>query len=288
MGKRKKKKFNILKLLMLGFLAFLIVNFINDRLDNSASSNDFFNEKSSSFSLSSIFKSKDYKTDDMAKLRANIEKEANNGNEKARWIYDNFDQLDDVLLYLSGNDADTIDFVYNYSNGITAFDFYQGQSVNFDRNTPYFIQWDNRWAYNPLGHSNIGIAGCGPTSMAMALARLSGDISISPDKIADDAQGYMSGDGISWSFFADEAHKYGYSVSDIENNKDAMIEALNYGPLIVSVDRGYFTLFGHILVIDSYQNGKFIINDPNSIKKSQQKWSYRQINDQIVHIWLVS
>ena len=272
---------------MMGVILFIMVSFIRTRIYESDYNNSF-SETSSLFNLSSIFKSRDYKTDDMDKLRANVEKEANSGNEKARWIYNNFDHLDDVLLYLSGNDADTIDFVYNYSNGITNFDPYQGQSVNLDRKTPYFIQWDNRWAYNPLGNSNIGIAGCGPTSMAMVLARLSGDISISPDKIADDAYGYMSGDGIYRSFFSDEANKYGYTVSDIENNKEDMIEALNYGPLLVSVDRGYFTLFGHILVIDSYQNGKFIINDPNSIKKSQKKWSYRQIDDQIVHIWLVS
>ena len=155
------------------------------------------------------------------------------------------------------------------------------------RKTPYFLQWDNRWAYNSLSQSNVGIAGCGPTSMAMALARLTGDNSITPDKISIDANAYMDESGVSRSFFNDEASKYGYRVVDISNDKDAMIEALNYGPLIVSVTRGYFTLFGHIVIIDSYQNGKFIINDPNSIKKSQISWSFNQIQNQIAHIWLV-
>ena len=230
---------------------------------------------------------KNLKTDDFDTLRKNLKKETDSGNNKAEWIYDNFDNLPDTMLYLAGNDPDTIDFVYNYQNGITNFEFYPGESVNLDRKTPYFLQWDNRWAYNSLGQSNVGIAGCGPTSMAMALARLTGDNSITPDKISIDANEYMDASGVSRSFFNDEASKYGYRVVDISNDKDAMIEALNYGPLIVSVTRGYFTLFGHIVIIDSYQNGKFIINDPNSIKKSQISWSFNQIQNQIAHIWLV-
>lgn len=286
MRKRKKRKFKLLRLIVIAFIIYIMVNFLRTRINDSPYEDNYFNEKISYFN--SIFKSNKYKTDDMNKLRKNIEKEANKGNEKAQWIYDNFDSLDNTLLYLSGNDSDTIEFVYNYANGITDFAYYDGQSVDLGRKTPYFIQWDNRWAYNNLGHSNIGIAGCGPTSIAMVLARLNNDITISPDKISKDAYGYMDGNGISWSFFQDEANKYGYSVSDIPNNEEAMIDALNYGPLIVSVDKGYFTLFGHILVIDSYENGKFIINDPNSIKKSQMKWSYHQLQDQIAHIWLLS
>ena len=57
---------------------------------------------------------------------------------------------------------------------------------------------------------------------------------------------------------------------------------------IVSVNKGIFTLFGHILVIDSYQDGKFVINDPNSMKKSQKTWTYDEIKDQIAHIWLIN
>ena len=139
-----------------------------------------------------------------------------------------------------------------------------------------------------MGDSVIGIAGCGPTSMSMALARLNGDISIDPQKIASDAQNYMTDEGIAWAFFYDEASKYGYGAYDIINDENSMIEALDNGPLIVSVNRGYFTLFGHIIVIDSYQDGKFIINDPNSIRKSQLSWTYDQIKDQIAHIWLIS
>ena len=279
-GKSKKRK-KIFKLLII----IIIILFVREKINggNLSDSSSFFNK----ISLGDLITDKNLKTDDFDTLRKNLKKETDSGNNKAEWIYDNFDNLPDTMLYLAGNDPDTIDFVYNYQNGITNFEFYPGESVNLYRKTPYFLQWDNRWAYNSLGQSNVGIAGCGPTSMAMALARLTGDNSITPDKISIDANAYMDASGVSRSFFNDEASKYGYRVVDISNDKDAMIEALNYGPLIVSVTRGYFTLFGHIVIIDSYQNGKFIINDPNSIKKSQISWSFNQIQNQIAHIWLV-
>ena len=278
---KSKKRKKIFKLLII----IIIILFVREKIngDNLSDSSSFFNK----ISLGDLITDKNLKTDDFDTLRKNLKKETDSGNNKAEWIYDNFDNLPDTMLYLAGNDPDTIDFVYNYQNGITNFEFYPGESVNLDRKTPYFLQWDNRWAYNSLGQSNVGIAGCGPTSMAMALARLTGDNSITPDKISIDANEYMDASGVSRSFFNDEASKYGYRVVDISNDKDAMIEALNYGPLIVSVTRGYFTLFGHIVIIDSYQNGKFIINDPNSIKKSQISWSFNQIQNQIAHIWLV-
>lgn len=278
---KSKKRKKIFKL----FIIIIIILFVREKIngDNLSDSSSFFNK----ISLGDLITDKNLKTDDFDTLRKNLKKEKDSGNNKAEWIYDNFDNLPDTMLYLAGNDPDTIDFVYNYQNGITNFEFYPGESVNLDRKTPYFLQWDNRWAYNSLGQSNVGIAGCGPTSMAMALARLTGDNSITPDKISIDANAYMDESGVSRSFFNDEASKYGYRVVDISNDKDAMIEALNYGPLIVSVTRGYFTLFGHIVIIDSYQNGKFIINDPNSIKKSQISWSFNQIQNQIAHIWLV-
>ena len=278
---KSKKRKKIFKL----FIIIIIILFVREKIngDNLSDSSSFFNK----ISLGDLITDKNLKTDDFDTLRKNLKKETDSGNNKAEWIYDNFDNLPDTMLYLAGNDPDTIDFVYNYQNGITNFEFYPGESVNLDRKTPYFLQWDNRWAYNSLGQSNVGIAGCGPTSMAMALARLTGDNSITPDKISIDANEYMDESGVSRSFFNDEASKYGYRVVDISNDKDAMIEALNYGPLIVSVTRGYFTLFGHIVIIDSYQNGKFIINDPNSIKKSQMSWSFNQIQNQIAHIWLV-
>ena len=228
-----------------------------------------------------------YKTDRRDDLIKNLEDPANK-DLKAKWVYDNFKNLTDTEAYLTGNDPDTIEFVYNMNHNIKDFPYKEGESIKLNRPTPYYIQWDNRWAYQELSDINIGVAGCGPTSMAMVLARLRNDPSITPKTIGEDAKEYMVEEGIAWSFFTDEANKYGYKCEDLEKDKQKMIEALKEGPLIVSVERGYFTLAGHIFVIDSYKDGKFIINDPNSIKNTMREWDYEQIQDQIVHIWKFS
>lgn len=223
------------------------------------------------------------KIDDEKKLKDNIRLLAAE-DTRARWIYENFDQLSQTEKYLVGNDKDTIEFIYNLNNDITDFDYLEGESKEYGRETPYYLQWDNRRAYEKLGTDNIGIAGCGPTSMAMVLARLKNDPSITPKTVASEAQSYMVEDGISRSFFDDEAKKYDLKIEAVPLDENSMIESLQKGPLLVSVNRGYFTLFGHILVIDSYSNGKFVINDPNSYKNSQRSRSYQQISDQIAKI----
>ena len=280
---RRRKRYTLRKLIFLTAFVFVISKFWQARYGIGSLNQSGIYDTLSSYNP---FRDRAYKTDNMAILRKNITMASQN-DDKAGWVLDNFDNLDKSLIYLAGNDKDTIPFVYNYSKGIIDFAPYPGQSLDLARSTPYFLQWDNRWAYQDLGDSVIGLAGCGPTSMAMVLARLRGDISIDPSLIATDARGYMTRDGISWSFFDDEASKYGYSIADISHDEASLIAALDSGPLIVSVNRGIFTLFGHILVIDSYQDGKFIINDPNSIEKSQRPWSYEQIADQLAHVWQV-
>lgn len=228
----------------------------------------------------------DYKSDNKSELILNIKKEINN-NPKAKWVYDNFYKINDVDAYLSGNDLDTIEFVYNMNNNITKFPYSEGESLKLNRKTPMYLQWDNRWAYNKLGDRNIGVNGCGPTSMAMILSRLKDDPSITPDKVAEDAKTYMVAEGISWNFFNDYKNKYNYNIENVNLDENLMKKALEKGPLLVSVKKGYFTLYGHLFVIDSYKDGKFLINDPNSIKNSKREWTFDEIKDQIIHIWSI-
>ena len=80
----------------------------------------------------------------------------------------------------------------------------------------------------------------------------------------------MTSNEIEWKFFTDEVYKYGHNIKTIEKNKTSIINVLEKGSLVVSVNKGNFTLFGHILVIDSYKNGRFIINDQDSMKNSKK------------------
>lgn len=226
------------------------------------------------------------KSDVKEDIIKNVE-EAAKKDKKAQWVYDNYYNLDNVDAYLTGNDPDTIEFIYNKNHNITDFDFYEGESVKLKRQTPYYVQWDNRWAYNNLYPTNIGISGCGPTSLAMVISRLNGNL-VYPNDIANKASSFMNDGGMDWVFIDHITKEYGIKTQDINLDKEKMIKALENGPLLVSVNKGYFTLFGHILVIDSYKDGKFIINDPNSVKNSIIEWDYEDIYDQILKIWSFS
>lgn len=226
------------------------------------------------------------KSDVKEDIIKNVE-EAAKKDKKAQWVYDNYYNLDNVDAYLTGNDTDTIEFIYNKNHNITDFEFYEGESVKLKRQTPYYLQWDNRWAYNQLYPTNIGISGCGPTSLAMIISRLTGNL-VYPNEIAKKASSYMNDGGMDWVFIDQITKEYGLKTTDINLDKEKMIEALKKGPLLISVNKGYFTLFGHILVIDSYKDGKFIINDPNSVKNSIIEWDYEDIYDQILKIWSFS
>lgn len=226
------------------------------------------------------------KSDVKEEIIKNVE-EAAKKDKKAQWVYDNYYNLDNVDAYLTGNDPDTIEFIYNKNNNITDFKFYEGESVKLKRQTPYYLQWDNRWAYNNLYPTNIGISGCGPTSLAMIISRLTDNL-VYPNEIASKASSFMNDGGMDWAFIDYISNEYNIKTQDINLDKDKIINALEDGPLLVSVNRGYFTLYGHILVIDSYKNGKFIINDPNSVKNSIIEWDYDDIYDQILKIWSFS
>lgn len=226
------------------------------------------------------------KSDIKEDLIKNVEAAAKK-DKKAQWVYDNFYNLDDVDAYLTGNDPDTIEFIYNKNHKFTDFNFYKGESVKLKRKTPYYLQWDNRWAYDNLYPTNIGISGCGPTSLSMIISRLTNNL-IYPNEMAQKASKFMNDGGMDWAFIDHIAKEYNLKVTDINLDKDKMIKTLEDGPLLISVGRGYFTLYGHILVIDSYKDGKFIINDPNSVKNSIIGWEYDDISDQILKIWKFS
>ena len=103
--------------------------------------------------------------------------------------------------------------------------------------------------------------------------------------MAKKASKFMNDGGMDWVFIDHIAKEYKLKVSDIILDKEKMIKALEEGPLLISVGRGYFTLYGHILVIDSYKDGKFLINDPNSVRNSIIEWDYDDISNQILKIW---
>lgn len=57
-------------------------------------------------------------------------------------------------------------------------------------------------------------------------------------------------------------------------------------PIICSVGPGDFTKEGHFIVLAGVQEGKIIVNDPNSKKRSNRLWTYENIEGQIKNLWV--
>ncbi len=155
---------------------------------------------------------------------------------------------------------------------------------------PLFLQWDPRWGYASYGvDSNIGLSGCGPTCMSMVLYYLTGDETLTPDRIADYAMKngyYVEGTGTAWALMQDVPGLYGVRVIEPEISEYAFRNALSKGRvLICAMSAGDFTAAGHFIVIYGYDQDGFMVNDSNCVARSRKRWTFDEIRGQIKMVW---
>ena len=154
---------------------------------------------------------------------------------------------------------------------------------------PYLIQYDTRWGYHGYGSSVMGITGCGPTCLSMAVIGLTGNTSATPARIADYAESaghYVSGAGTAWTLFDTGAAAFGLRGEATSTNDDDMRARLRDGEIIIaSMLPGDFTTSGHFIVI--YDHGLFGYNvyDPNSVELSSRTWSFDKLEGPIAQLW---
>lgn len=201
-------------------------------------------------------------------------------------IIENKDNYPKILLEMLSRNLDMTDYVFHYLD-------LRGQvfSNNIGEVTknkyPLLLQYDTRWGYGMYGDDVMAINGCGPTSLAMIIAGLTGRNDITPYDIATYSyqNGYYEG-GTSWLLFTKGVKHYGIDGTEIPLSKSKMIAELDQGhPIICSMGKGDFTTTGHIITIIGIKDGKFIINDPNSKKRSEMLWDYERIEKQIKNLW---
>ncbi len=140
----------------------------------------------------------------------------------------------------------------------------------------YFNQLDQRYANKPYGTDNIGGYGCGPTSMSIVVSSLTDDI-VDPVEMAKWAYengGWCKGQGSYHSLIPNAAKAWGLNVDGCRANEpQRIIDALSGGKLVVAImSPGHFTTGGHFIVLRGVKNGKILVADPASTKRSQQEW----------------
>ena len=197
------------------------------------------------------------------------------------------------LVKLAVSDPEAVEYVYHY------LDRYPQE--NAERYTdsitqgviPQIYQWDERWGYIKYSGHAFGCTGCGPTSLAMVYAGLTGKDDMSPADMARLAAdgGYETDyDGTINKFFVDIAPSLGLDVIELDVDYDALVGALDSGmPVICNVGPGDFTLTGHFIVITGVNDdGTLSIKDPFSSINSSETWDVNLILNQTVALYAYS
>lgn len=210
-------------------------------------------------------------------------------DERYRQILDREEEYPDNVLRMVCQNEETLNFAVDYPEkkdsepASTVGDVTKGV-------VPLLIQWDRRWGYALYGSSTIvAVSGCGPTCIAMVACGLTGRNDITPAKVAS----YSANNGFltesrdtSWDLMTYGAEEYGITGTELGLDEAAMANQLAAGhPIIASMGPGDFTSSGHFIVLTGYANGSFTVNDPNSLVRSGEPWSFERLKNQIVNLW---
>ena len=278
--KRKRKRLKK----RVKFFIFIFIIFLNIFLYKNKKENIDKEEQISHSNISN--ESISYSTTTQTKEPLEKLEELSQKDKRIKTIIENKGSYPEILLMMLSKNTDMTDYVYHYNK-------YKGKvfSDNLGKvkkgQYPLLLQYDKRWGYGNYGDSVIAISGCGPTSVAMVIAGLTGRNDITPYDIAKYAyeNGYYE-NGTSWDFFTKGVIKYGIIGKEIALSESVMVKELKKGhPIICSMRPGDFTTTGHLILITDYKNDKFKINDPNSKERSNKLWSYQTLKTQIKNLW---
>lgn len=207
--------------------------------------------------------------------------------------------FESLKLLLAPNEVSIVDDMrlnYGYTQLLQADEdgYIESKDQQYDgvffqdgnRAVVYYNQMDERWASKPYGpRDTIGVSGCGPTSLAIAVSTLS-DQTIDPISMAKWAydNGYLAeGTGSYHSLIPDGAKHFGLQVQGATvDDKQTIIDALSTGKLVIAImGKGNFTSSGHFIVLRGVtEAGQILVADPASKKRSEQAWDFNIILDE--------
>lgn len=203
-----------------------------------------------------------------------------------------YDVYPENMLILLEKNPEAIGFVLRYPEEYGKIHEVDMSEFAGSEDVPLFIQWDQRWGYIPYGADVAGITACGPLCLSMVAYHLTGDENMRPDKMIQFAidEGYcVPGNGSAWTLISKGAQKLGLNVKQLPLVEGRIRSELEAGhPVICIMGPGVFTTTGHFIVLTGYEDGKFRVNDPNSVIRSSQLWDYDEFQSQVRNLWALS
>ena len=193
--------------------------------------------------------------------------------------------LDMFKEFIFGNEILAIEqFQKDYGNqsiGIYDKDYIEAEGQEYgdiiftdsEISVVYFNQLDEKYKNQLYGTDKVGTHGCGPTSMAIVISSLTGQIYDMCNWSVENGY-YAKGSGSYHSLIPNSAKAFGLNAEGLGNDKAKVVDALNNGKLVVALmSKGTFTNSGHFIVLRGItSNGKILVADPASYKRSKQQF----------------
>lgn len=200
-------------------------------------------------------------------------------------------QIPSQLLELMERNPETEDFVLSYPDEHDAAHPVDLSDLDLSQGVPLLMQWDKRWGYMEYGGDFAALTGCGPVCLSMVACYLTGDTSLSPDRLLEFAgdNGYcVNGSGSSWTLISEGAAELGLKPRELPLDRRQVEESLAAGePVICVMGPGDFTQNGHFIVLTGMEGGLLRVNDPNSRANSEKLWDFDDISGQIKNLWAI-
>ena len=184
-------------------------------------------------------------------------------NPETKEIILNRDKYSDDLLTWLFDHQEALQWVIDYpeqsarseeelsAQGLQAVDL---KDYRIQNHIPVYFQWSEVWGYASYGSENIGMGGCGPTSLSMVATGLTGNTSFTPKYVADMSVNmgyYVDEVGTDWTLMTAGASELGINSAQLTNwSEDTLKSELSAGhPIICSMGPGEFTNQGHFIVL---------------------------------------
>ena len=200
------------------------------------------------------------------------------------------DEYPDELFELLEKNPETEEFVFQYPFKKNTYSDEPLTELLRQDSVPLLLQWDERWGYYEYGDGIMGLTGCGPTCLSMVAIHLLQNEKYTPIYVAEYSMHngfYFDGNGTAWELMTEAARAFGLDVKEVPLDENVVKNYLAEGnPIICVVGPGDFTDQGHFLVFTGLENGHIMINDPNSVERSEQSWVFDDIKGQIKNMWV--